>query len=719
MTAKDGTLDIERAVAVLADRLPEPLRPLAGVAYNYRWSWTEDGRALLHDLDPYRWELTAGNMVRFLEQLTPGACDRIAADPALVGRIDALATLVEARLVSPEHDGRLAAELDAGLGGTVAFLCAEFAIHASLPVYSGGLGVLAGDMLKEASDRALPYVGVGLLYRRGYFHQRLDLQGWQRESWELMDPEHSPAVRVTVDGSAPLLVTVPVFGREVVCQIWRVDVGRVPLFLLDTERPENRAVDRWITGRLYEGNRAIRLAQYAVLGIGGIRALRALGIDHEVVHLNEGHPALAALEQVAERVESGSTFDDAAAAVHSRVVFTTHTPVPAGNETYSPEEFLAAFGALPSRLGIDDDRFLGLCRIHPDDSVEAPGLTPLALRLSRHVNGVSRRHGEVARAMWQPLFGQADADDVPIGHVTNGVHLPTFMAPPVRRLLDAHLPAGWQDHATDPAVWRDLDSIPAAELWRLRCHLRAGTIERVRRQSVQDRLMRGEQIDYVEAAAETLSDDVLTIGFARRIATYKRLHLVTHDAPRALDLLDPPHPVQLLFAGKAHPSDERAKQIVQRLFEVKRDPRVGRRVAFLEDYDLSTATWLVAGCDVWVNLPRPPNEASGTSGMKVVLNGGLNLSVLDGWWAEAHDGTNGWAIDGEVDLDEEQQDARHAEALYSLLEKEVVPLFYERDENGVPLGWVERVRASLRTLAPRFVATRMVEDYVRSVYPTR
>ncbi|MGZ4727755.1 MAG: alpha-glucan family phosphorylase [Acidimicrobiales bacterium] len=703
----DGALDIDRAGSALAARLPEALQPLARLAYNYSWSWTEDGRALLHDLDPHRWELTSGNMVSFLEQLTPTALARIADDPGLVARIDALAAEVD-RSLAPSV---------AGPSPRVAFFCAEFAIHASLPIYAGGLGVLAGDMLKEASDRGLPHVGVGLLYRRGYFHQRLDLRGWQRESWEVMDPDHSPPVRVTSDGVAPLLVSVPVFGREVVCQIWRVDVGRVPLYLLDSERPENRAVDRWITSRLYEGNRAIRLAQYAVLGIGGIRALEALGVEHDVVHLNEGHPALAALELVAQRVATGSTFDDAVPEVRSGFVFTTHTPVPAGNETYGPDEFLAAFGDLPARLGIDDDRFLGLCRIHPDDLVEAPGLTPLALRLSRHVNGVSRRHGEVARAMWQPLFGRADVDDVPIGHVTNGVHLPTFMAPPVRRLFDAHLGPGWASHASDPAVWRDLDAIPAAELWRLRCDLRAGTIERVRRQSVQDRLLRGEQIDYVEAAAETLSDDALTIGFARRIATYKRLHLLTHDVNRALALLDPPRPVQLLFAGKAHPNDERAKQIVQTLFEVKRDPRVGRRVAFLEDYDLSTATWLVAGCDVWVNLPRPPNEASGTSGMKVVLNGGLNLSVLDGWWAEAYDGTNGWAIDGAVDHDETAQDARHAEALYHLIESEVVPLFYERDADGVPVGWVELVRASLRTLAPQFVATRMVEDYVRTVYP--
>jgi starch phosphorylase len=711
----DGTLDIQRAAEVLAARLPDELRPLARVAYDYAWSWTEDGRALLHDLDPYRWEITSGNMVRFLEQLTPAACERIAGSPELVGRIEALATEVADRGADPRADPA-SGPPDGLRGPRVAFMCAEFAVHASLPVYSGGLGVLAGDMLKEASDRRLPYVGVGLLYRRGYFRQRLDLRGWQREYWDLMDPEHSPAVRVTRDGSSPVLINVPVFGRDVVCQVWRVDVGTVPLFLLDTERPENRAVDRWITGRLYDGNRAIRLAQYAVLGIGGIRALEALGIDHDVVHLNEGHPALAVIELAARRVAAGASTEEALAASRAEVVFTTHTPVPAGNETYDPAEFLAAFGQLPARLGLTDERFLGMCRVHPDDPVEPPGLTPLALRLSRHVNGVSRRHGEVARQMWQPLFGTTDPTTVPIGHVTNGVHLPTFMAPPVRRLLDVHLGPGWVDHASDPAVWREIDTIPAADLWRTRCHLRQGTIERVRRQSIQDRLLRGEQIDYVEAAAETLSDDALTIGFARRIATYKRLHLVTHDASRALDLLDPPHPVQLLFAGKAHPSDDRAKQIVQRLFEVKRDPRVGRRVAFLEDYELSMATWLVAGCDIWVNLPRPPNEASGTSGMKVALNGGLNLSVLDGWWAEAYDGTNGWAIDGAVDHDEEAQDARHAELLYDLLETEVIPLFYERDTTGVPLGWVERMRSSLRTLAPRFVATRMLEDYARDVY---
>jgi len=707
----DGSADMAAAVASLAARLPEPLQPLARVAYNYLWSWTDDGRALFADLDPYRWQLTSGNPVRFLEQLTPASCERIAGSPELLARIDALAARVEAGLRPAAPDG-LAAEVP----GTIAFFCAEFGVQRSLPIYSGGLGVLAGDILKEASDRGVPYVGVGLLYRWGYFHQRVDLSGWQHESWEELDPEHSAAVRVTTDGSAPLLVTVPLAGREVVCQIWRVDVGRVPLYLLDTQRPENTPIDRWITSRLYEGNRAVRLAQYGVLGMGGVRALRALGIDPAVVHLNEGHPALAALELAAEAVSAGHDVDGALAAARSKVVFTTHTPVPAGNETYAPDEFLAAYGDLPGRLGVDPQRFLGLCRVHPDDPGEAVGLTPLALRVSRSANGVSRRHGAVARSMWQPLFGDRPAGEAPIGSVTNGVHLPTFMVPPIRRLLDTAAGADWVEHATDPAVWRVVDEIPDAELWAARCEARAWLIERVRERAVQDRLRRGEQIDYVQAAADSFDADTLTVGFARRIATYKRLHLLTVDPARALALLEEPRPLQLLFAGKAHPNDDAAKRIVADLFRLKGAPAVAGRVAFLEDYDLSLAGWLVGGSDLWVNLPRPPNEASGTSGMKAALNGGLNLSVLDGWWAEAYDGTNGWAIDGEVDPDEAAQDARHAAALYDLLEHEVLPLFYDRDEHGIPRGWVERMRASLRTLGPRFVATRMVGDYVRTVY---
>ncbi|MCZ7525313.1 MAG: alpha-glucan family phosphorylase [Acidimicrobiia bacterium] len=677
-----GEHDLAAAAAALADRLPEPLAPLAHLAYNYRWSWMPGGAAVFGDLGPYRWEVCGENPVRFLRELSAGALEAAAADPALVERVRGLEAAVREDLARPARAG------PASPDHPVAFLCAEFGVHRSLPVYAGGLGVLAGDLLKEASDRALPMVGVGLLYRRGYFHQRVDLSGWQHEYWIEADPEMLPAVRVTDGRGERVTVTVPVFGRDVVVQVWRVDVGRVPLFLLDTAIRRNSPVDRWITARLYEGNRALRLAQYTVLGVGGIRALRALGIDPAVIHLNEGHAALAALELAGEEVERGRTLDQALAATRRRVVFTTHTPVPAGNETYPADEILHALPGMADRLGTDPETFLGLGRVRPEDRGEPAGMTPLAIRSSRAVNGVSRRHGEVARAMWQPLFPSSPVERVPITHVTNGVHLPTWMAGPMRALLDRHLGDGWVERAADPRTWERVAAIPDEELWATRVALRTQLVEFARGRSVRDRLARGEPLDYVEAAAKSLDPDVLTVGFARRVASYKRLDLLTHDPVRALALLDGPRPLQLLFAGKAHPLDDGAKAIVRELFRQKSFPRVGERVAFLEDYDLGIAGPLVAGCDVWVNLPLPPLEASGTSGMKAALNGGLNLSVLDGWWAEAHDGTNGWAISGEADDDRRRKDAADAAALYDLLEHEVVPLFHDRDGAGVPEdGW--------------------------------
>jgi len=708
----DGASDVARAVEVLAGRLPESLRPLARVAYDYRWAWTLDGPEVFRSIDPYRYELSHGNPVRVLLEAAPERIEQAARDHDLVGRIDALTAAVAADADRPPSE-------ELGLGGPVAFLCAEFGIHMSMPIYSGGLGVLAGDILKEASDRALPMVGVGIMYRRGYFHQRVDLSGWQHEYWIETDPERLPAVRVTTGDGHPLVVHVPIWARDVEAEVWRVDVGRVPLYLLDTELPQNRPVERWITARLYEGNRAMRLAQYALLGIGGIRALRAMGIEPSVLHLNEGHPAMAALELSAERVAAGANFADAFSEVRERFVFTTHTPVAAGNETYGADEILSVMPDLPERLGIDDQTFLGLGRVHPADGDEPSGMTPLAIRASRSTNGVSRRHGEVARAMWQPLHPDLEVDAVPIRHVTNGVHLPTFMAPPMRRLLDRYLGDGWMRRAADPRTWEPVREIPDGELWAVRTELRHALVEFVRTRSVTDRLERGEQIDYVQAAATTFEPDRLTIGFARRIAAYKRLHLLSLDPGRALRLIDGEAPLQLLFAGKAHPLDDGAKGIVQQMFALKAAPQVVGRVTFLEDYDLSIAPILVAGVDVWVNVPRPPMEASGTSGMKAALNGVLNLSVLDGWWAEAYDGANGWAIDGDVDPDEGAQDQRHSQALYDRLELDVKPLFYTRDEAGVPRGWVARMKDSLATVGPRFSANRMLDDYARDIWPPR
>jgi glycogen phosphorylase len=701
-----------RDVAVAADRLasllPAELDPLARLAYNYRWSWHPDGDALFRAVDEHGWELSGRNPVRLLADLTPEAAEAAAADAGLRERTDRVAAVVEADLARP------ARRVD-GLGGPVAFFCAEFGVHSSLPIYSGGLGVLAGDVLKEASDRGYPYIGIGLLYRRGYFQQRVDRRGLQHEYWLQLVPERTPAVLVTGGDGAALELTFTVFGREVAFRVWRVDVGRVPLFLLDTELPRNDPTQRWITSRLYEGNSATRLGQYGLLGIGGLRLLRALAVEPGVLHFNEGHPALAALELAAEYVAYGMPFDQAFERVRALCVFTTHTPVPAGNESYPPEQFLEAYGDLADRLHIAPGRLLELCRSSLPDDIW-PGMTPLALRASRRANGVSRRHGDVARKMWQPLFGTASPTETPITYVTNGVHVPTFLAAPLRSLLDRYLGEGWLDRAADPAAWAAVDRIPNSELWEARCRARAELVEYVRVKSVQDRLQRGEELDYVSASARDFTTEALTLGFARRIATYKRLFLLAADPQRASALLTRAQPVQLLIAGKAHPLDENAKGMLTALFELKDTAGFAGRVAFLENYDLSVALPVVSGCDVWINLPRPPLEASGTSGMKATLNGGLNVSVLDGWWAEAYDGSNGWAIDGDVDDDHQAQDARHGAALYDLLEREVIPLFYERDAQGVPHGWCERVKASLKTNGPSFCAARMLEGYVESVY---
>jgi starch phosphorylase len=703
-----GARELATHAERLAALLPDELGPLARLAYNYRWSWEPGGEEAFRDVNPYGWELSGRNPVRQLSDLSPDLADAAAQNAELRERIDRLAAAVAADLARP------ARSLD-GLDGPVAFFCAEFGVHPSLPIYSGGLGVLAGDILKEASDRRYPFVGIGLLYRRGYFQQRVDRRGLQHEYWIQLFPDRTPAALVTGEDGNALELTFTLFGREVAFRVWRVDVGRVPLYLLDTELERNDPIQRWITSRLYEGNSATRLGQYGLLGIGGVRLLRTLGIAPSVFHFNEGHPALAALELAAEQVAAGTSFEDALERVRTCCVFTTHTPVPAGNESYPTEQFLDAYRDLPQRLGIDDERLLELCRTGlPAD--DWPGMTPLALRASRRANGVSQRHGDVARRMWAPLFGVDSPDQTPITHVTNGVHAPTFLAPSIRRLLDRYLGDGWLERASDPATWAPVQAIPNDELWNARCEARASLVHYVHVKSVQDRLQRGEELDYVTASARDFDPETLTLGFARRIATYKRLFLLASDPLRASAVLTGQRPVQLVIAGKAHPADDNAKSMLTSLFELKDQAGFAGRVAFLENYDLSVAIPIVSGCDVWLNLPRPPLEASGTSGMKSALNGGLNLSVLDGWWWEAYDGSNGWSIDGDVDADQEAQDERHAKELYDLLEREVIPLFYDRGADGIPHGWLERVKDSLRTNGPRFCATRMVDDYVRSIY---
>jgi starch phosphorylase len=707
---RDGSQDLERAVAELGERLPPPLAPLARLAFDYRWTWLPGGAGAFAHVDPVVWQRSCGNPRWLLETVPPQRLRELAGDPDYVKRVVELAARLDAERARP------AAALGPTGEGPVAYFCSEFGAHGSLPLYGGGLGVLAGDFLKGASDLGLPVVGVGLLYREGYFHQRLDADGWQHEYWVRADFERLPAVLVTGDDGRPLQIELPLRGRKVQIQVWRIDFGRVPLYLLDTDRPDNHPIDRWITARLYIGDRHTRLAQYAVLGVGGARALARMGIEPRVFHLNEGHAGLVALERLAPLLAAGASAEEALARIAARTVFTTHTPVAAGNEWYELGEVEPVLDELRESLGLPRELAYGLGGLELGMPGAPLSITPLALRTSRVSNGVSRRHGEVARRMWQGVWPGRAESEVPITHVTNGVHTATWMAEPMQELLDRHLGPGWRARLAQPALWQGIAAIPDEALWAVRNVLRAQLVAFARERSVFDRLGRGEPPEYVEAAARVFDPDTLTIGFARRVATYKRLHLLTRRLDVGLRLLaDRVRPIQLIIAGKAHPQDTEAKQTLQALLRARRAPNVGGHIVFVEDYDLRVAPCIVAGVDLWLNLPRPPLEACGTSGMKVALNGGLNLSVLDGWWEEAYDGECGWAI-ASPDGDPSLQDDRDAAAAFNLIENEVLPLFYDRGADGIPHRWLARVKTSLARLAPRFSAERMLRDYAERVY---
>ncbi len=708
-TITHGSGELRRRADELAGRLPAELAPFARLALNYRWSWLPGGPELFAALDPERFQLVLQNPVRLLQELSAPAVERACGDAELLARAAALEARVQADLERP-FDNRIDA------ARPVAFLCAEYGVHVSLPVYSGGLGALAGDLLKEASDAAIPLVAVGLMYRKGYFRQRIDAGGWQHEYWIDTDPDRLPAALVRDEQGYPLTVCVPIYGHEVSARVWRVDVGRIPLFLLDSDVPENEPHERWITARLYESDSRTRLAQYVLLGSGGVRALRALGVDPGVIHMNEGHPALAPVELAGAAVRSGIDLQSALADARSRTVFTTHTPVPAGNDSYPAEQVEDAVTTLLDQLPMPQAEWLALGRTNPGDPHEPFGVTQAALRMSRAANGVSRRHGEVAREMWNVLWPERSTDEVPIGHVTNGVHIPTWVGAPMRALLDRYLGEDWMARAADPQTWAGVENIPDRELWEVRRAQRGALVDYIARRSVTDRLLRGDVYEYVDAAARVFDPDTLTLGFARRVATYKRLDLLMRDPEFTFHLLSGEEPVQVVLAGKAHPRDEEAKRALQRIFGLKYARVIAERVVFLDDYDLASAALLVRGCDVWMNLPRPPLEASGTSGMKSVMNGGLQLSVLDGWWAEGFDEHNGWGLPGDVDHDHHAQDERHFAAFKHALAEEVLPLFYARGGEGLPDGWLARVKASLRTLGPQFSATRMLDEYVDGPY---
>jgi len=601
----------------------------------------------------------------------------------------------------------------------VAYFSAEFGIHESLPVYSGGLGVLAGDHLKSASDLGIPLVAVGLFYGQGYFRQRLDRDGWQREEYFETDVNQLAMQAAIGKNGRPVVIEVTTRHGAIRAKVWRVAVGRCDLFLLDSDVEGNHPEDRELTSRLYGGDGRVRVHQELLLGVGGLRALKAIGITPGVLHLNEGHSGFAVLEAIRMRMEEeGISFEKAAPKVSREVVFTTHTPVPAGHDRFAPDVIEDHLGPLREALGVSKEKFMALGRENPESADESFCMTVLGLKLSRRANAVSSLHGEVSRAMWTGLTPGKSEDAVPIGHITNGVHVPTWLAPQMFRLYDRHLGPGWNQHSSESKIWDGIENVDDGELWETHLNLKARMIDFVRRRAVKQAERRDEPQDVLQKLRGVLSPDALTIGFARRFATYKRANLILSDIERLATMVnDPNRPVQFVFAGKAHPNDEPGKRLLQQIAQLMRDSQFGDKFAFVEDYDINVGRHFVQGVDVWLNNPRRPQEASGTSGQKVVLNGGLNLSILDGWWAEAYDGLNGFAIgDGRTHSDMNVHDTRDAEDLLRVLREEVIPLYYQRDRDGLPRGWIKRMKRTIRTLGWRFNADRMVMDYTFKCY---
>ena len=695
------------------------LQPLERLAWNFWWSWAPDGTEVFRDLDPGLWQQCEQNPRALLAQVSDLRLAQMAADPTFSGRVRRLTERFDTYMSDTRPSPKLNVSARITRENPVAYFCAEFGVHNSLPLYSGGLGILAGDHLKSASDLNLPLVAVGLFYRFGYFRQRLNREGWQEETYRAALANELPLQSVDDETGRPMLVEVSMRGRLVRARAWLADVGRIRLYLLDTDVAENEEVDRLVTGHLYGGDRETRLVQEKMLGIGGARLLRKLGLQPSVFHLNEGHSAFLTLELTRELIESeGLDFAAASERVREQCVFTTHTPVAAGHDEFSADLIGKAFGNwYETALGLSREEFLALGRVN-GSSEEAFGLTPLALRMCHSTNGVSRKHGEVSRELWQKMWPNRSPNEVPITSITNGVHPGTWVAPVMRRLYEQHVGDDWIERARDASVWAyGVERISGEELWQAHSLLKQRLVAFIRDHSFDARLARGESEDFIEAARTMFDPAALTIGFARRVAGYKRWDLLLSDPERLTTLInDPERPIQFVFAGKAHPQDQNAKAVLQRLVTWQRDPSVRHGIAFIEDYDQEVARQLVQSVDVWMNMPRRPLEASGTSGQKVAINGGLNFSVLDGWWLEGYDGDNGFAIGDLSELPEEEADRREAESLYRVLTEEIVPRYYTRDTAELPSQWVAMMKRSIQTLVPIFSSDRMVAEYAERIY---
>jgi starch phosphorylase len=696
--------------------LPDRLRPLQTLAYNLWWSWNADAVALFRRVNPDLFEALDHSPIRLLGATDQARFEQLVDDDGFLAHMDRVAAALDHYLKAPtwfqETHGTDAKT-------NVAYFSAEFGIHESVPVYSGGLGVLAGDHLKSASDLGIPLVGVSLMYREGYFRQYLNVDGWQQERYPENDFFTLPLTPELDAAGKPVAVTVQLPGRELALRVWHIQVGRVPLYLLDANIPQNSPADRAITAQLYGGDLHTRIQQEIVLGIGGIRALRAVGHMPTVCHMNEGHAAFTGLERIRLLIdEHGLDFAAALEAVKAGTCFTTHTPVPAGNDAFPMHMIEQYLGEYMAKMGVDRNMLAGLGRHQPGNEQELFSMTVLALRLANTSNGVSRLHGQVSRRMWKDLWPELPAAEVPIGSITNGVHTQSWLAPEVAQLYDRYLGIQWEDRPTDFAIWKRVEHIPDGELWRTHERSRERLVAMARTRLKAQLKRRGSPPSEVDGADEVLDPDALTIGFARRFATYKRGDLVFRNFERLVSIVQSKdRPVQFIFAGKAHPQDRGGKELIQRVVQHSRKPEFRKRVVFIEDYDMNVARYLVQGVDVWLNNPRRPLEASGTSGMKICGNGGLNLSILDGWWVEGYDGDNGWAIGaGEEYTDLAYQDEVESRALLDLIEQDLVPMFYKRDAGGLPREWIRRMKRSIMSLVPVFNTNRMVEQYAERCY---
>ncbi len=697
-----------------ATAIPERLKRLPELAKDLWWTWNPRAREVFRKLDYTLWRQTAHNPVRILKLITPEVLAVAARDERFLAIYDAaLDALDRARSAQDTWWRHNFPDSQ----GPIAYFSAEFALHQSLPIYAGGLGVLAGDHCKEASDLGIPLVGVGFMYPQGYFHQSVSPEGWQQEIYERLNWTDATIDRAMLPDGRPCVVAVPLGNRSVLASVWLVRLGRVKLYLLDTDLEENAPWDRELSARLYGGDRETRIQQEIILGIGGVRALKALELAPAVWHLNEGHAAFVVLQRIRDLIEEGHTFEAALAEVRRTTMFTTHTPVAAGHDAFPFNLVETHLAGAWGTLGAYREAFLALGH-YDNGSGSLFNMTALALRTAGTVNGVSEVHGQVTRDMWSPIWPGVPDDKRPVGHITNGVHVPTWLSAELANVFDDFIGGDWRDRHDDPTVWARILEIPDQELWEarraLRQYLFAFIRERARSRWKEERVTAPR----VVAAGTLLDPNALTLGFARRFTGYKRPELIFHNPERLMNILNATRrPVQIVFAGKAHPADETGKHHLQQVYRRAIDPMFAGRIAFVDDYDLHVAHFLVQGCDVWLNNPRKPLEASGTSGMKASLNGVPHLSIGDGWWAEGYNRKNGWLIEGHPTAnDSGSVDAADAEALYTLLESEVVPAFYDRDTNGIPRRWLQVVREAILSVAPRFSARRMVKQYAETMY---